>query len=176
MMRSSSLQPWLVGLALALLAIPARASVTFPEALRQQLGLAEIAGTPPGCQLCHRDDAGGVKTAIKPLGRSLLQAGAASGSVPSLQAALASLEANGTDSDGDGQGDIAELRAGTDPNVPDAVLGEGGAAAGIMPCPPPPIPLPETGCNLATAAAPTSAGLTLAGFAWLALLRRRRQR
>lgn len=162
-------------LSLLLLAPGARASTTFPEALRKQLGLAEIVGPAPGCQLCHRDDAGGLKTATKPLGRALLAAGAQGGSVPSLLDALQSLEQNGSDSDGDGLPDVTELRAGTSPNVFDAVEGGAGASgAGDMPCPVI-LPLPETGCGFAPRSAP-GGWLSASGVALLALVRRRRGR
>jgi hypothetical protein len=163
-------------LGLLLLAPHARASTTFPEALRKELGLAQIAGPGPGCQLCHRDDAGGVKTAIQPLGRSLLAAGAQGGSVPSLLDALETLERNGTDSDRDGVGDIAELRSGSSPNVFDVTEG-GAGASGMegMPCPVM-LPLPETGCSLRSRSAPGGAGLTLSGVVLLALVRRRARR
>lgn len=119
----------------------AAASAAFPEALRSKLGLSAVAGPPPGCQLCHRDDLGGLGTATKPLGRSLLKAGAMAGSVPSLLAALDRLDAEGTDSDGDGTPDVAELKSGDDPNVPKVTEG--------TPTPPvEQVPLPQTGCAL----------------------------
>jgi hypothetical protein len=160
-------------LGLLSLAPHARASTTFPEALRKELGLAQIVGPGPGCQLCHRDDVGGATTAIQPLGRSLLTAGAKGGSVPSLLAALQTLEQNGTDSDRDGAPDVAELRAGTSPNAFDVMEG-GAGVSGMegMPCPVT-IPLPETGCSLRERGAPGGAWLTLAGAALLALARRR---
>jgi hypothetical protein len=163
-------------LGLLLFAPAARASTTFPEALRKELGLTEIVGPGPGCQLCHRDDAGGVKTAIKPLGRSLLAAGAQGGSVPSLLDALKTLEQNGTDSDRDGAGDVSELRAGSNPNVFDVVEG-GAGASGMegMPCPVI-LPLPETGCSLRSGATPGGTGFTLSCVALLALVRRRARR
>jgi len=176
MTRKKALHSFCVGLALASLASPAAASTTFPEALRKQLGLQQIAGPPPGCQLCHKDDAGGLKTATKPLGRSLLQAGVMGGSVPSLLAGLDTLESDATDSDHDGIGDIAELRAVTNPNVADVGAGGGGAGGtAAMPCVVvPEIPLPETGCSLVGAAVPNGAWLALVGCASFALLRRRR--
>src|SRR5438105_1536317 len=86
-----------LGLALSLLACPAAASKTFPEALRQKLQLPEIAGTGMGCQLCHQDDTGGLMTATKPFGRAVIQAGAKAANVPSLLSALGQLEADGHD-------------------------------------------------------------------------------
>jgi hypothetical protein len=128
----------LLGLALA---PHATASQAYPEALRAELGLADIVDPPLGCLLCHKDLVGGFMTATKPFGRSVLKAGATGASVPSLRAALQSLEEAGTDSDFDGSADIAELRAGTDPNV--AEVGEG------EPIPQrEEVPLPETGCSL----------------------------
>lgn len=116
--------------------VDARASASYPEALRKQLELDAIAGAGPGCQLCHKDDAGGVRTATKPFGRAVISAGATGGSIPSLLAALDTLEAQGTDSDGDGEPDIAELRSGTDPNV-----GMDGSV-------PEEVPPPEVGCGV----------------------------
>jgi hypothetical protein len=153
----------LVGLVLATFAPPASASTTFPEALRSKLGLAQIAGPGPGCQLCHQNDEGGLKTATKPLARSLLKAGTMGASVPSLLAALDLLDSQNTDSDHDGSPDIAELQAGTDPNV---------AEAGTPPGED--IPLPETGCAVARPAA--GAGAWAPFVAALLLLARRSRR
>ena len=146
----------LLGVALSLSAVPARASATFPEALRKKLGLAQIVGPAPGCRLCHQDDLGGLKTATKPLGRSLLTAGAMATNVPSLLAAVTTLENDGTDSDHDGTPDIAELKAGADPNVFDSTDG--------TPAPPvEEVPLPETGCSL------VGSGIVDRAGAWAAL-------
>jgi len=138
----------------------ATASTTFPEAVRKQLGLQQIADPPLGCQLCHQDDNGGYATATKPFGRSLLKAGAAGGSVPSLLTALKALEANGTDSDHDGVGDIDELKAGTDPDV--AATIDGSPAPTFEE-----VPLPQTGCSLSGA---TLGGTTTLSGSWAALL------
>ena len=161
----------LFGLSLSLGTAAAHASTTFPEALRKKLGLTEIAGPPPGCRLCHQDDLGGLKTATKPLGRSLLAAGAMGASVPSLLAALSTLESDGTDSDHDGTPDISELKAGEDPNVAKSI-------DGMPPASVEEIPLPETGCTLSRSPlAPRPslfAAVALAG-SLLALCRRRRR-
>jgi hypothetical protein len=143
----------------------ALASMTYPEALRSELGLEEIAGTPPGCQLCHRDDVGGLKTATKPFARSLLTAGASGANVPGLLSALHRLEKEATDSDSDGVGDIDELRAGSDPNVPSADSGV------VLED----IPLPETGCSLGRGDRPAAASVGVLILAALALLRRSRR-
>jgi hypothetical protein len=119
----------------------ARASTTFPEALRKKLELDAIVGPEPGCQLCHSSDAGGLKTAVKPFGRAVGAAGAVGASIPSLLAALDTLDDERTDSDHDGAPDIDELRAGSNPNV-----GADGSFADE-------VPLPETGCAVARSAA-----------------------
>lgn len=134
----------LASMLLATLARPARASATFPEALRSKLGLEQIAGPAPGCRLCHQTDVGGLKTATQPLGRSLIKAGATASSVSALLAALDVLDQQGTDSDRDGTPDIEELVAGTDPNVA-SVDGSGGAPPSLAEA----VPLPQTGCALA---------------------------
>lgn len=128
----------------------ARASATFPEALRQKLELDAIVGPGPGCQLCHRDDVGGLKTATKPFARALISAGAVGASVPALLGALETLEADGSDSDEDGTADIAELRAGSDPNV-----GADGSTFDD-------VPLPQTGCGMPRAGVSSQLGWLLA--------------
>lgn len=117
-------------------------SESFPEDMRRKLELPAIAGPEPGCRICHQDDEGGVMTANKPFARSLMLVGAAGANVPSFLAALDTLKANGTDSDGDGVSDIAELEAGTDPNV-----GTDGSQPFDR------VPLPQTGCSVGRAPA-----------------------
>ncbi len=149
------------------MAASAGASTTYPEALRNKLSLAEFPNPPKGCKLCHTDDEGGLQNVSRPFGRSLMKVGALGGSVPSLFAALKSLEADGADSDGDGVDDIAELKAATDPNVAMTSMGE--------PIEQEQIPLPETGCGVAQRRGPSPVAwgwLLLAGSA-LALRRRR---
>lgn len=156
-------------LLLASFARPAGASTTFPEALRSQLGLAEIVAPAPGCRVCHQTDTGGLMTATKPFGRSLLKAGAQAVSVPSLLAALDSLEEQGTDSDRDGTPDIEELRAGTDVNV--ASAGDGGAPSSLAE----EVPLPQTGCALAHATRPEPCTWTSLALVLLWCARRARR-
>ncbi len=151
------------------LAPPAAASASFPQQLRQGLGATELPYGPLGCQLCHQDDAGGYRTATKPFGRAVLAAGTMGGSVPSLLAALSTLDAAGTDSDNDGTGDIAELRAGTDPNLAETMNGEPPAAVED-------VPLPRTGCALSRAGFAPESTAWLGALLALALISRRRSR
>lgn len=157
----------LVLAAFASFAAEIQASTTFPEALRKQLELAEIAGPAPGCRLCHQTDAGGLKTATKPLSRSLQAVGVSGANVPSLLAGLEALEADRTDSDHDGVSDIDELKAGTDPNV---ALSDDGAPVAED------IPLPETGCALAGTRSASGAWTALVAALWLLARRSRRPR
>lgn len=145
----------------------ALASVSFPEALRQELNLAAVPPPAPGCRLCHSTDAGGLKTVTTPFGRSMLTAGTTAANVPSMLASLRALETDGTDSDRDGTPDITELEAGTDPNVAQAPDG--------MPVQPTEaVPLPETGCALRAAPATGVSGWVGLGLLWLLVRARRR--
>lgn len=104
----------LLAVALLLGAAPAAATSSFPEVIRDTLAL----DAAPGCMTCHTLAGGGAGTATKPVALSLVAAGLLPFNDASLETALGELEANGTDSDEDGVGDIDELRAGTDPNAP----------------------------------------------------------
>ncbi len=73
----------------------------------------------PACTICHETNAGGFGTITKAHGISLQDAGLVAADLTSLDDALDALEADGTDSDGGGVGDVDELRAGTDPNIGD---------------------------------------------------------
>jgi len=173
MKRSSTLAGChaLAALAFAVSLAPhAAASVTFPGQLQQRLGLAQIPYGPLGCQLCHKDDVGGYQTAIKPFGRAMLTAGTMGGSVPSMLSALSTLEQTGTDSDRDGVPDIAELQAGTDPNVAEVVDGE------PPPAPIEDVPLPQTGCTLSPVSSSFDAVASALGAALGLLLTKLRRR
>jgi len=99
--------------ALALLAAsPAFASATFPPEIDSTLSLAAA----PACTLCHQTLSGGFGTVVKPFGQQMQARGCAAGDLDSLNNALAALEGEASDVDGDGIGDIQELRDGTDPN------------------------------------------------------------
>lgn len=151
--------------AVALVSLPgaAAASVDFPAAVKAYYDIETLPAPPPSCTLCHRDDVGGADTVTRPFGRTLLRLGAQSNSVPSLDGALQQVAETGADSDGDGVGDVEELRTGGDPNVGTGDEGDPLAA----------IPLPQTGC----AFAPTrSVAGTLALLALVAVGLGRRRR
>ena len=101
--------------AVMLSALPASASETDPRTLEAELELS----CAPACTLCHDTMAGGSLTANRPVGIALRRLRLVSGDPQQLIQVIAQLEANGTDSDGDGTGDVAELRAGGNPNDPD---------------------------------------------------------
>jgi uncharacterized protein (TIGR03382 family) len=151
-----SLAPFVVAalVGMPFLAAPAGASPIYPTAMQDKLQLAD----PPSCTVCHRDLAGGAGTVVQPFGVELLQnRGLFGGSdVESLEAALDSIAADGHDSDEDGESDVDELKAGTDPNA-----AGGGVATPV-----------QFGFGCAAAGMPSSlAGLAVA----LAFLSRRRK-
>jgi MYXO-CTERM domain-containing protein len=90
------------------------ASSNYPAALRDHLDATSV----PSCTACHETNAGGSGTVVQAFGVAMLDAGlVGGGDTASLTAALDALEADNVDSDGDGTGDVDELRAGQDPNV-----------------------------------------------------------
>jgi hypothetical protein len=88
-----------------------QAKEQFPSDVDNDLNL----GYHVPCSVCHIKGNTGSSTPITPFALSLRDRGL-SGDKTSLSTALSRLEADGTDSDGDGVGDIAELKAETDPN------------------------------------------------------------
>ena len=88
----------------------AQAIEEFPGQI--QLDLALQYQVP--CSVCHIKGNTAASTPITPFALSLRSRGLEGES--SLAGALARSEAEGVDSDGDGTSDIAELKAGTDPN------------------------------------------------------------
>ena len=129
-----------------LFAAPALATPTFPSALKRELGLSYTVD----CSLCHLNGVTGRGTVTTPFGLSMRGAGLNPGDEASLKAALASLKADGIDSDRDGVGDVAELVAATSPN-------------GVGRLDAPRFLDPEYGCGADATGAVT-------GVAWLALL------
>ena len=95
----------------------ATASPGYPAVLEDALEL----GCSPGCGLCHVGKPG-YATVNTPLGRTLRKASLRCCDDDGLVASLTTLETRGTDSDGDGVGDVDELRSRDDPNTPDAPL------------------------------------------------------
>lgn len=89
----------------------ALASSIFPGAIA-----THVSGPRPSCTVCHATNAGGSGTVTQATGIALKAEGLVSSDTDALNAALDALETAGTDSDGGGEGDVAELRAGTDPN------------------------------------------------------------
>lgn len=94
------------------LATPALASQEFPPHIDDTLTL----GYEPVCTICHQTLTGGFGTVVQEFGQAMQARGLVAGDLTSLENALAALDAEGSDVDGDGVGDIQELRNGSDPN------------------------------------------------------------
>ncbi len=161
-----ALRTWPLLLSLLIPSRYAGASVEYPAEVKQFFGVTTLPAAPPSCTLCHRDNNGGADTVIRPLGQTLIRLGAVKNSVPSLKAALQQLEQSGTDSDGDGTSDAAELSMGSDPNI----------GTGETEDPLAGVPFPETGCALGSRqrGQQPSAALALLCAALLFGARRRR--
>ena len=138
-----------------LAAAPALASASFPATVQSHLALAQ----QPACALCHLNGITGLGTVTTPFGRTLRAHGCLAANDATLISALDAMQADASDSDGDGVPDIQELLAGTDPNV--ASGGDGGVE---------PLPPIRYGCGASVAP-----GL-LGALGALALLRVRRRR
>ncbi|OJH41807.1 thrombospondin type 3 repeat-containing protein [Cystobacter ferrugineus] len=141
-------------------ATAAKATPTFPGVINSELGGA----TSVSCPLCHQGMPS-VGTVTTPFGKSILARNVEPGNEASLRKALAELDTEKVDSDGDGTPDTEELKAGRNPNSSDGTTGPGGEDPGGDNV----LPDPSYGC----AAAPGApVGLLLGGL-WL--LRRRRR-
>ncbi len=72
---------------------------------------------PPPCAVCHQDQTGGAGTATKVFADAMVNEGLEGENDGSVKPALEALDAAGTDSDGDGVGDLSELKQGRNPNI-----------------------------------------------------------
>jgi len=145
-MNSRTLLERLVGpaaLALVLLVSnEGHASPSFPQEIQNYAGMA----CPPTCTLCHRTQEGGAGTtrgafAVSMVTIGRIEAGKPEGVYPALAAAQGFTPQ--PDGDGDGTGDVSELRAMRDPlvngiQVSDAIICPPtyGCGARIAPRPP----------------------------------------
>lgn len=122
----------------------AQASGNYPTEVEAALAMPCV----PTCMLCHADNAGGVGTVVQPFGEAMMARGlTGGGDVAALTAALDAMDAEGVDSDGDGQADVDALAEGLNPN-------DGSAFCDLL--------LPTYGCLGYTPVAPD-------GGRWLAL-------
>jgi uncharacterized protein (TIGR03382 family) len=143
-------------------ATAALSSSNYPGEVSNHVG----ANTVPSCTACHTSNAGGAGTVTAAFGDAMVAQGlGGGGDVAGLTAALDALEAAGTDSDTGGVGDVAELRAGTNPNdgADDGDTGGGGGGGDQVQY--------GFGCS-----ATTTPGATIAALAVLLLGLRRRRR
>ncbi|MCU0690962.1 MAG: hypothetical protein MUF54_06120 [Polyangiaceae bacterium] len=106
-----------IGAVGALLASPVLANPLIRAALVDELSL----NYTPGCSVCH-DGTPGSGTATTPFATSMKARGMVSFDTSSVATAIALMTRDGVDSDMDGELDIDELTAGTDPNVAQGVL------------------------------------------------------
>jgi len=101
-------------LLLALAASPAFASDTYPPYIANKYGIDPI---PEQCSLCHTGGITGKGTVNTPFGKTARAHGLTDSNEMLLGTVLDAMDAEHTDSDGDGVSDIDELKAGTDPNL-----------------------------------------------------------
>ncbi|MGO8970124.1 MAG: MYXO-CTERM sorting domain-containing protein [Myxococcaceae bacterium] len=151
MRRSSSTVALLLFVLLALLGPGiARASATYPAEMQSQLGLSYT----PACAICHANGVTGYGTVTTPFGEAMRAVGLVCCSIPSLDGALAALEAENSPY-------ISDLKQGLDPNNP-------GAGS---------VPPPVYGCVSVTGPPPTPIGngVVLLALALLGLASRRRR-
>jgi len=140
----------IVLLVFSLLAVPAAASPSFPAEIAAHLS----APTPP-CTICHQGTPG-LGTATTAFAEAMKARGLVPGDLTALDTALDALAAEHHDSNGNGVGDIDELKAGNDPN--------GGSVATVT---------PTYGCVGSVAPAPRLGAAALVAFFMAIRLRRR---
>lgn len=110
----------------------AMATAASPPKIKEILSLAEA----PDCSLCHQGGKTGSSTVTTPFVQSLKSRGfSPKTSSNSLATAIAALDAEKTDSDGDGMPDIQELEEGRDPNTPEGGAGPNGENNNFVPPP-----------------------------------------
>jgi hypothetical protein len=100
-----------IAASLLLSASSAQASGGYPAAIA-----AKFSVTQPQCTLCHNNPAGGGGTATQPFALTMKSKYGLTGG-GALAALQTGLDANTDDTDGDGVGDVDEIKAGGDPNV-----------------------------------------------------------
>jgi hypothetical protein len=139
----------------------AAASGNYPATVQAEAGIP----CAPTCTICHATNAGGSGTVTQPFGEAMMARGlTGGGNADALVTALAQLETDAVDSDGDGSPDVDALRAGQDPNDGTTFCGD------IV------VATPEYGCfqhARAGAGAPLIAAALLIG---VSALRRRSRR
>ena len=149
--------------ALALTAAPAvvHAVPGFPREIKNDLSL----DYEPPCFICHVKNNTGSGTANTAFALGLRERGLNADDRKSLAAALTRLDTDKVDSDGDGEGDVDELRMGTDPNSEAPVSIRDQLE-------------PEWGCSVTSprSRAVPWLGAGLLGLAGLVRFRRRRRR
>ncbi len=152
----------------------ALASPTYPGLITSDLSLDYTLGNTD-CIICHLTNAGGATSAVQPFALAMRDAGLDEEDPPALAAALNTLATRGDDSDCIEMSDIAQLKAGRDPNNGTFLNGgTGGSCAGSMTT----SEGPAFGCGARIAAEPTpppwrGATALLAGLAAAVLARRK---
>lgn len=90
----------------------AAASQEYPGLIQEELDMPCV----PQCTLCHRDANGGRGTVVTPFGLTMMDEGLRDNAPGRVPTALEGVLQGEYDSDGDGRGDIEELREGSSPN------------------------------------------------------------
>lgn len=99
-------------MSLFLFAGMAHALSHFPGLVQEEVGMS----CTPACMLCHDTPAGGSQTANQPFAEALIAEGLIFSDDATLGTALDAVAAGEYDADADGENDVDELLAGTNPN------------------------------------------------------------